>query len=215
MVIIDRVDTPDLDSAAGTGAGGRKKTGRRPGGADTRGAVLDAARAEFAAHGYEKTSMRAIARAAGVDAALIHHYFGTKQQLLLAVLHLPVDPWMVVGSILDGDLETVGERLLRFALTLWQNPGVRDRMVATVRTAVTNDQITALMRDMLRQEVVPVIAARLSVPDPELRAELVFSQMFGLAMARHVIGAEPLASADVEKLVALVGPTVQRYLTGD
>ncbi|HEY3870046.1 MAG TPA: TetR family transcriptional regulator [Actinocrinis sp.] len=209
------MDTPDLDSAAGARAPGRKKTGRRPGGADTRSAVLGAARAEFAAHGYEKTSMRGIARAAGVDPALIHHYFGTKQQLLLVVLELPVDPRVIVEQVLAGDLATVGERLLRFALTLWQNPGVRDRMVATVRTALTNEQITALMWGMLRREVVPVIAARLPVPDPELRAELVFSQMVGLAMARHVIGVEPLASADVEKLVALVGPTVQRYLTGD
>jgi AcrR family transcriptional regulator len=209
------VDTPDPDSAAGANSPERKRTGRRPGSADTRSAVLDAARAEFAAHGYEKTSMRGIARAAGVDAALIHHYFGTKQQLLREVLQLPVDPRMLVEQILGGDLATVGERLLRFALTLWQNPGMRDRMVATVRTAVTNEQITALMWDMMRREVIPVIAARLPVPDPELRAELAFSQMVGLAMARHVIGAEPLASADIEQLVALVGPTVQRYLTGD
>lgn len=159
--------------------------------------------------------MRGIARAAGVDPALIHHYFGTKAQLLRTVLDFPVEPRFLVENIMDGDPATVGERIVRFALTLWQNPGVRERMVATVRIAATNEQVAGLLRDMMIREVVAVIAGRLSVPDPELRIELVFSQMIGLAMARHVIGAEPLASADIDRLVALVGPTVQRYLTED
>ena len=209
------MDKPEPDRADGARSPGRKKTGRRPGGADTRGAVLEAARAEFAARGYEKASMRGIARAAGVDPALIHHYFGTKDQLLREVLDFPVDPRLVVDRILDGGIATLGERLVRFALTLWQDPGVRDRMVATMRVAATNEQVAGLLRDMMTREVIAVLAARLAVPDPELRAELVFSQLIGLAMARHVIGAQPLASADVEQLVALVAPTVQRYLTGD
>ncbi|GAA1181225.1 AcrR family transcriptional regulator [Kitasatospora gansuensis] len=191
----------------------RKRTGRRPGSADTRRTVLEAARAEFAARGYEKASMRAIARAAGVDAALLHHYFGSKDQLFLAALELPVDPRAVVEHALAGDRATVGERVAGFVLTLWEQPGVLDRMLALIRAAATTEQVAQLMRGFVTAELITRIAAELDVEQPELRAELMFSQVVGLAMARYVVKVEPLASATREELLPLLAPTFQNYLT--
>ncbi|BFV58923.1 TetR family transcriptional regulator [Kitasatospora sp. CMC57] len=191
----------------------RKRTGRRPGSADTRRTVLEAARAEFAARGYERASMRAIGRVAGVDAALLHHYFGTKDQLFLAALELPVDPRAVVAHALAGDRATVGERVAGFVLTLWEQPGVLDRMLALIRAAATAEQVAQLMRGFVTVELIARIAAELDVEQPELRAELMFSQIVGLAMARYVVKVEPLASATREELLPLLAPTFQNYLT--
>lgn len=191
-----------------------RRVGRRPGNADTRGAVLAAARSEFAARGYEKASMRGIARAAGVDSALVHHYFGTKDELFLAALDFPLDPRQLAQQVLGGDPDTVGERLVRFALNLWERPDVRERLVAVLRAAATNERFARLVRGFMVGELVARVAAGMRVPQPELRVELAMSQIVGLAMARFVVGLEPLASASDEDLVALVGPTLQRYLTG-
>ncbi|MFJ1756775.1 TetR family transcriptional regulator [Kitasatospora sp. NPDC088134] len=195
-------------------SGGAKVRGRRPGGGDTRGVVLGAARAEFAARGYQKASMRAIARAAGVDAALLHHYFGTKDRLFMASLEFPFDPRAVVETVFGGDRETVGERVAGFVVGLWEQPAVRERLLALVRTAAASEEVAGLMRDFMVAELVGRVAAGLEVPDPELRVELVMSQVVGLAMARYVIGVEPLASAPPEVLVPLLGRTVQGYLAG-
>ncbi len=204
----ERVTTADQPPAP------RKKTGRRPGSADTRRTVLEVARAEFAARGYEKASMRAIGRAAGVDAALLHHYFGSKDRLFLAALEFPVDPKVVVEQVLRGDRETVGERVATFVLTLWEQPGVLDRLLALVRAAATNEQVVRLMRGFVLEELVRRAAVELDIEQPELRTELMLSQIIGLAMARYVIGVEPLASATREELVPLLAPTFQGYLSG-
>ena len=195
-------------------AAGRRKSGRRPGGADTRQDILDAARTEFAAHGYENTSMRAIARSAEVNSALLHHYFGTKDQLFLAALDFPVQPRELAAQVLDGARSGVGERLVRFALGLLENPASRERALAVLRAAATNEQTARLLRGFMVREVVGPIAAALDVPQPQLRAELVMTQIVGLIMGRYVIAVEPLASAPVEELVPLLAPTLQRYLTG-
>ncbi|MEV8099662.1 TetR family transcriptional regulator [Kitasatospora sp. NPDC085879] len=190
----------------------RKKTGRRPGGADTRRTVLEAARAEFAARGYQKASMRAIARAAGVDAALLHHYFGSKDKLFLAALEFPVDPRLMVDQVLAGARAEVGERVARFVLALWEQPTVRDRLLAVLRTAAASEEVAGLMRGFMVTEVVSRLAVGLDVPQPELRVELVMSQILGLAMARYVIAVEPLASAPAEELLPLLARAVQGYL---
>ncbi|MEY9872754.1 AcrR family transcriptional regulator [Streptacidiphilus sp. MAP12-33] len=194
------------------GAQAPRRTGRRPGGADTRGAVLEVARAEFAARGYEQTSMRGIARAAGVDAALLHHYFGSKEGLFLAALDFPIDPSAVVELVLSGDRDGMGERLARFVLALWEQPEVLHRLLAVLRTAVGSEQIAGILREFMVRELVLRLAADLGGPSPELRAELVLSQIIGLAVARYVIGAEPIASATPDELVPLLAPTLQNYL---
>lgn len=186
--------------------------GRRPGQSDARDAILAAARALFADAGYERASIRAIARRAGVDPALVHHYFGTKDELLIAAIHLPVDP---TGIFADAfrEPEHVGETLIRSILELWETPEVRDRVVALLRAAVTHPGAAAILRNVVIREVLTPVTERVDLSDAELRVELVGTQLIGLAMARYVLGVEPLASATVDQLAAAVGATVQRYLT--
>lgn len=174
--------------------------------------MLEAARAEFAAHGYEKASMRGIARAADVNAALLHHYFGSKDQLFLAALDFPVDPQVVAPLILAGDRAEVGERLARFVVSLWAQPEVRDRLLAVLRTVTSSEEVAALVRGFVVRELVGRVAEGLRLPDAELRVEFALAQILGLALARYVVRVEPVASAGADELVALLAPTLQLYL---
>jgi AcrR family transcriptional regulator len=189
--------------------------GRRPGASSSRDDVLAAARAEFAASGYEGATMRAIARRAGVDPALVSHHFGSKEGLFAAAVELPFDPAAVLPRVVAGDLDGLGERLVRFFLAVWEDPAGRQRFAAVLRGAVTHERSAELLRGFVTTEVVGRVAAALDVPDAPLRASLVGSQLVGLAMVRYVVGVPPLAGADLEQVVAAVAPTVQRYLTGD
>lgn len=191
------------------------RRGRRPGGADTRSTVLAAARTEFATHGYEKTTMRGIARSAGVDSALLHHYFGTKQQLFIAALEFPVDPEVITQVLVAGDRKTAGDRIARLALSLWEQPPVRERLMALLRTIAANDDVAKLFRDFVQRELVARVSAAWGGEAAAVRVELVMSQIVGLAMARSVIGLEPLASASSDDVAALVGPVLQHYLDFD
>lgn len=190
-----------------------RKAGRRPGGADTRQEILAAARREFAAHGYENTSMRAIARSAEVNSALLHHYFGTKDQLFLAALDFPLRPRDLIAQVLGGERGRVGEGLVRFAFGLLENPASRERVLAVLRAAATNEPMARLLRGFMAREVVEPVAAALDVPSPKLRAELAMTQIVGLIMGRYVLAVEPLASTPVDELIPLLGATIQRYLT--
>lgn len=192
------------------------RTGRRKGSPDTREAILDAARASFADRGFDGASVRTIAAGAGVDPALVHHYFGTKEQLFLATVGAPVNPADVIESILDGDPDLLGERLVRVFLTAWGDPRTGPKLVAIVRSALAHDWSARVLREFLTSQILRRVIAKIDVPAGQapMRASLVASQMLGLGMARYVLKIEPLASADAETVVAMVGPTVQRYLTG-
>ncbi|MDG4814442.1 TetR family transcriptional regulator [Micromonospora carbonacea] len=192
-----------------------RRTGRRPGNPGTRGAILDAARAAFAERGFDASSIRSIAAAAGVDPALVHHYFGGKDQLFLAAMGAPLDPGELLPRVLAGDPDGVGERLVRTFLGVWDSPaGVA--AVALLRSAVSNEWTARLLREFLVTQVLRRILQHLDVDPAELplRGSLVASQLVGLALMRHVVRLEPVASAPAETLVAAVGPTVQRYLRG-
>jgi len=193
-------------------AGGR--SGRRPGSADTRGVILEAARTAFAAGGYESTTIRAIATAAGVDPALVHHYFGTKEAVFVAALEFPVDPGMMVPSLLAGPPQALGERLVRLLLTIWAEPAGREPVLALLRSAMTHEAAATMLREFLTRSLIGRLAPQLDVPDAELRAALAGSQLVGLALVRYVVRVEPLASATEDEVVALVAPTIQRYLMG-
>lgn len=187
----------------------------RPGGAaDTRRLILDAAREEFARTGYAGTSIRGIARSAGVDPALVHHYFGPKERVFVAALDLPFDPEPLVPHLLAEGPEHVGERLARFFFDQWEDPALRPRMTALLRTMLNGSEGSGLVRDFLITEMVGKMAGILDVPDAELRADLCWAQLTGLAFSRYVLCVEPVASADVETLVAALAPTLQRYLGG-
>lgn len=190
----------------------KRRRGRPRGGSDARDRILAAAADEFGAHGYDAATVRAIATRAGVDAALVHHYFGTKADLLAAAIGLPLRPDRAVPLILAGPRDEVGAGIVRFVLEQMEDAGTRKRAVALLRTSIGNRMATPLLAEFLQRELIGRIATALGTPDAELRASLVGSQVAGLLIARHVIRLPALADASVDDLVARVGPTVQRYL---
>ena len=191
-----------------------RRSGRRPGQSGTREAILAAARRQFAAQGYDRTSMRGIAAEAGVDQALVAHFFGSKQKLFVEVVRLPFDPAQVLPRLLEGDRDGLGERLARFVASLLDDPEARGRALGVVRAAATEPEAARMLREFLEGEVWAPLAEQLGVDDGDLRMALVGSQIVGLIMARHVIEAEPLRTLSADELVAWVAPTLQRYLAG-
>ncbi|MFE0650326.1 TetR family transcriptional regulator [Streptomyces sp. NPDC059534] len=192
---------------------GRPSRTEEESGPGARERILDAARAEFAERGYDKASVRGIARAAGVDPALVHHYFGTKDEVFAAAIEVSFEPAAAVPAIVGGPRDALGERLARFFIGVWENPVSRAPLLATVRSALTHEAAAKVLRNFVLRRLLERIAAELDVPDPALRAELAASQMIGIVIMRYVIQVEPLASADPEEIVAQVAPTLQRYLT--
>jgi AcrR family transcriptional regulator len=192
----------------------RRSPGRRPGGPDTRGEILAAARETFASKGFDGTSLRGVARAAGVDAALVHHYFDGKESLFIEAMQLPVDPRMLATLVWDGPADQVGERLVRTFLTVWDDPRSRASLQALLRSAVGHENIARLLRGAMSRLIFGPVAELIDSPDAELRISLVASQLVGLAMARYVLEIEPLNTAPIDDVVARIAPTIQRYLIG-
>jgi AcrR family transcriptional regulator len=191
------------------------RTGRRPGNSDTREAILAAARTAFAERGFDKASIRQIATSAGVDPALVHHYFGAKDQLFLVTMEVPIDPAKLLPEIIAGDLDGLGERLVRMFLSVWDSP-VGSTAAALLRSAVSHDRSARMLREFVTTQVLRRVVDQVGLDpaDGPLRASLVASQMVGLAMARYIIKIEPLVSTPPQTLVTMIGPTIQRYLTG-
>lgn len=176
--------------------------------------IVAAAADEFAAHGYDGTTMRGIAARAGVDPALLHHYFGTKSDLFVETVGVPLRPDLALPTILSGPREQIGEEIVRYLLTTLEDASVRKRAVMLLRAGIGNKLTTPLFAGFLQREVVGKVAAALEVPDADLRASLVASQVAGLIVARYVLQLPGIATAELEELVARMGPNVQRYLTG-
>jgi AcrR family transcriptional regulator len=195
---------------------GGRPTGRRPGNPGTREAVLAAARAAFAERGFDGATIRGIATAAGVDPALVHHYFGSKDKLFLAAVQAPADPGALLPEVLTAPPDELGTSIVRLLLKVWEGPA-RPAGLALVRSAVSNEWTAKLLREFLVSQVLRRVMATLdlSPAEREARGALVASQLIGVVMARYVLQVEPLASASPESLVAAIGPNVQRYLTGD
>ena len=191
------------------------RTGRRPGVSGTREAILDAARRAFAEQGYQHATIRGVAELAGVDPALVHHYFGTKQDLFVAAVEFPINPVERLTAVLAEDRERVGERMIGVFLSVWDHAANASPLLALVRSAVGDEHAAAMLREFITEEVLGQIARQLGSPDARFRATLVGSQLVGLMMARYIIKVEPLASAPAGQVAAAVGPTLQRYLTGD
>ncbi|HET6165552.1 MAG TPA: TetR family transcriptional regulator [Marmoricola sp.] len=187
--------------------------GRRPGSPDTRAAILGAARGLFATAGLSGTSVRAVAAKAGVDPALVHHYFGTKDELFMAALALPFDPREVLGPVVAQGADGAADRLLRVFLSIWDDPELQVPMIALARS-LTDPSSRELMRDGFIKVVIGPLAAGLGIDEPERRMPLVASQVMGLILMRYLLAVEPLASMPADELVATYAPTIQRYLTG-
>jgi len=188
------------------------RTGRRPGAGGTREKILAAARFQFSEAGYEGATIRDIAGEAGVDPALVLHYFGSKEGVFVAAVEFPIDPAEVLPGLLAPGLEGLGERLVRFFLGAWDSPA-GSPLLGLIRSVVGNERAAALVRDFVSREVLGRIAEALELDQPQLRASLAASQLIGLAMLRYVVKLEPLASAEPDEVAAWLGPTLQRYLT--
>ncbi|MFW0791303.1 TetR family transcriptional regulator [Gordonia sp. CPCC 205333] len=189
-----------------------RRSGRRPGDPDTRGAILHGARELFARDGFDKTSVRAIASAAGVDAALVHHYFGTKHKLFLEAVAIPVDPAEILAELSSVDVEHLGVQLIRVVLGVWDGE-LRSAGVALLKTTLAAPD-AGIIRSFLGEIILTNIAQRVE-DDAEIRTSLLATQMLGLIVTRYVVELEPIASMPLDDVARKVGPTLQRYLTGE
>ncbi|MDW5592729.1 TetR family transcriptional regulator [Conexibacter stalactiti] len=189
--------------------------GRRRGSPDTRDAVLQAARAQFAQHGYSGTTLRGVAAEAGVDVALVSYFFGRKAQLFAAALALPVSPADAIDGVLAEGLDGLGERLLRRLLAVWDDPVSGGPLLSVLRSAPSHEESAALLREFVEQELIARLARAIDAPPAQarLRAAAVASQVLGLVFSRYVLRIEPLASADHDALVALIGPVLEGHLS--
>ncbi len=188
------------------------RRGRRPGASTARADILAAARDLFAALGYERATLRAIAARAGTDPSLPHHYFGSKEQLFTAAMKLPVTPSDVLPAARALPPGRRGEEIVRRFLRAWDDAAQRPVLVGLLRTGLTDEHSAAAVRRFITQEALGPVARTLDPPDGALRASLVGSQLVGLALLRYVARVEPLASAPVEDLAIAIGPTIERYL---
>jgi AcrR family transcriptional regulator len=187
--------------------------GRRAGPTRSRQEILGAARAAFAARGYDAVSLRAIARQAGVDPALVHHFFNNKSQLFAAAMELPVDPEPFIAALLTGERETLGARLVLALVELWDRPDGFQGFLGLVRGAVSHADAARLLREFVTREILGRIATAAAPDAPQTRAALAGAQIVGLAMARKIVCIEPIATADPAWLAVAIGPTIQHYLT--
>lgn len=192
----------------------RTSRGRRPGAPDTRAEVLAAARTSFAEKGFRGTTIRAVAASAGVDPALVHHYFGTKDDLFVAALQIPVDPREILAPVVAAGPDGAGERLLRTFLGVWDDPDLQPGLVALARTVLNEDGARLLKEGFVPVVVFPVLGG-LVADRPEVRIPLVVSQVVGLIVARYVVALPPMVEMPAEDVVARIGPVIQHYLTGD
>ena len=188
--------------------------GRRPGATKTREQIAAAARRLFAERGYDRASVRAIAAEAGVDPALVGHFFGPKERLFLSVVELPFRPEEAVARLTAGEPDGAGARLAEFVLGILEDPVGRARVTAMVRAAASEPRAAEVLRETITRQVIGPLARALGADDAALRASLAGSQVVGLVMARYVVGVEPLASRPAAEVAAAIAPTLQRYLMG-
>jgi AcrR family transcriptional regulator len=190
-----------------------RRTGRRPGTTDTRDAIVRASREQFAETGYDRATIRKIAGAAGVDPALVVHFFGSKENLFREVMALPAVVADAMAALADGDRSTVGRRLAELVVAVLENPATRVILVGRIRSAASHPEAATLVRETVSRDMLR-IATALDTDQPELRATLVGAHVVGVAMVRYIVDVEPLASVAPETLIDLLAPDFQRYLVG-
>jgi AcrR family transcriptional regulator len=192
-----------------------KRAGRRPGTSGTKEAILAAARRQFAEQGYDRTTLRSVAAEAGVDPALVVHFFGSKHRLFLAGIELPIDAEALVDYVVTGPRSAVGERMADFLFSaLERNPDIRNRWIAMIRAAASEPEAARVLRSVLETRIFTPLAEALGVEDAAFRANLAGTQVVGIGVARYIVGVEPIASENPERIAAAVAPTLQRYLVG-
>lgn len=194
---------------------GRRRRGRPAGTSDTRGRILGSARELFARNGIANTSIRAVAAAAGVDSALVHHYFGTKEKLFAAAVDIPIDPMDVIGPLREVPVEELGYTLPSILLPLWDSE-VGAPFIATLRSLLAGSEVD-LFRSFIQDVIAVEVGTRVDHPAGSgvIRIQFVASQLVGVVMARYILQLEPFASLPPERIAATIAPNLQRYLTGD
>ncbi|MGB8209021.1 MAG: TetR family transcriptional regulator [Mycobacterium sp.] len=194
---------------------GRRRPGRPAGNSDTRDRILANARVLFARNGIANTSIRAVAAAAGVDSALVHHYFGTKENLFAAAVRVPIDPMDIIGPLRETPVEELGHKIPSMLLPLWDSE-VGAGFIATLRSILAGSEVN-LFRSFIRDVIAVEVGARVDNPPGSgiIRIQFVASQLVGVLMARYILDLEPFKSLPAEQIVETIAPNLQRYLTGD
>lgn len=194
---------------------GRRRPGRPAGNSDTRERILSSARELFARNGIGNTSIRAVAAGAGVDAALVHHYFGTKEKLFAAAIRVPIDPMDIIGPLREGPVEELGYKLPSMLLPLWDSE-MGAGIIATLRSILAGSEVN-LFRSFIQDVIAVEMGARVDNPPGSgtIRIQFVASQLVGVIMARYILRLEPFASLPAEQIAQTIAPNLQRYLTGD
>jgi AcrR family transcriptional regulator len=187
--------------------------GRRTGSPDTRSEILDAARSIFSEVGFDRATVRGIAAEAGVDPALIHHYFGTKDDLFAASINLPMPAARAIRAVFAQGGEQVGRRMAETFFTLWDQEAARTILLGILRSATGGeDRAVEAFREFLTSAILDQIAPLIPGERPRLRAILMASQLVGVALTRYVMKLEPVASAPIEEIIDLVAPRLQSYV---
>ncbi len=191
----------------------KRRRGPRSG-EDTRGAIVAAAQVEFAERGYAAATVRSIAGRAGVDPAMINHFFNGKEGLYREATHVPVDVADLLGRVLGGPREEAGRRLCEAMLALWEDPVLQPRLLAILRSVVLDPQRARGFREFLTEELLPQLATCARGPDPRQQAALGASQLLGAIWGRYVLELEPFVSLSHDELIDRVAPVVQGHLDG-
>jgi AcrR family transcriptional regulator len=194
---------------------GRRRPGRPAGSSDTRDRILASARELFARNGIRNTSIRAVAAAAGVDSALVHHYFGTKEKLFAAAVHIPIDPMEVIGRFRELPIEQLGYALPSMLLPLWDSE-IGVAFIAALRSVLAGSEVN-LFRSFIQDVIAVEVGPRVDNPPGtgHIRVQFVASQLVGVVMARYILQLEPFASLPADRIARTIAPNLQRYLTGD
>ncbi|HEY1840113.1 MAG TPA: TetR family transcriptional regulator [Mycobacterium sp.] len=192
-----------------------KRPGRPRGVSDNRERILASAREMFARNGIHKTSIRAVAKAADVDAALVHHYFGTKERLFAAAVHIPIDPMEVIGPLREVPVEELGHKLASMLLPLWDSE-IGSAFIAALRSILAGSEVN-LFRAFIQDVIAVEVGTRVDNPPGSgiIRIQFVASQLVGVVMARYILELEPFASLPAQQIAETIAPNLQRYLTGD
>ena len=198
-----------------TNTGRSRRPGRPAGNSDTRERILSNARELFARNGIGNTSIRAVATAAGVDSALVHHYFGTKEKLFAAAVRIPIDPMAIIGPLREIPVEEIGHKLPSMLLPLWDSE-LGTRFIAALRSIIAGSEVN-LFRSFIQDVIAVEVGARVDNPPGSgiVRIQFVASQLVGVVMARYILQLEPFASLPPEQIAKTIAPNLQRYLTGD
>ena len=198
---------------ASPGPGARRRGGRRPGSTASRQKILEVARLAFPANGYAGTSLRGIARDAGVDPSLIVQFFGSKAGLFGAVVEWPFDASQIGAQIREVPPERVGEYTARMFIGHWDRDEHRNPIVSLIHAALAEPAAAAMLREFITVNLTLPMVERVGADRPQFRAALLASQLLGFGLARYVLAFDALSSATDEDLIAALGATLQHTYT--